>query len=186
MMRTSQRERFGFRIYFQVAGALALIFASSTAWAATESEVKAVMLLGFAQLSEWTAPLPALATFQICLLGETEIEPALRAAAKGETALDRPIRVARVSSLDSARSCQILFVSESLNDDFSESIENIGDTSTLFVGDFPGFTELGGAIEFYSEAERVRFAVSRRNAQNRGIRLSSRILSRARLVENER
>ncbi|MFK7898266.1 MAG: YfiR family protein [Myxococcota bacterium] len=162
---------------------LSLVLPAQHANAATANEIKAVMLLGFAQLSEWPESDSDSGPFRICLFGESEMGPALRAAVDGERALDRPIRVREIDSLDHAGRCSILFVAEAGRAEFADAMTNLTAPHTLLVGDFSGFAKNAGAIEFFSDSGRVRFAVNVEHVEDRGIRLSSRILSRARIVE---
>lgn len=180
-------RRFGFRACLAIGiGVLGITISAPVVRAATAAEIKAVMLLGFAQLSEWTAETSGPTSFEICLFGNSEIGPALKMAVEGETALGRPIRVQEIESLDAVADCRILYVADQRKSDFAKASSNLIAPNTLLVGDFSGFTQSSGAVEFFSDSGRVRFAVNIDNAESRGIRLSSRILSRARIVETDR
>ena len=52
----------------------------------------------------------------------------------------------------------------------------------LVVGELEGFVRRGGMISFVVEGDRVRLAVNPSRAEAAGLRLSSRLLSLARLV----
>ena len=53
----------------------------------------------------------------------------------------------------------------------------------LLVGETKGFARRGGAINFYSEASRIRFEVNPGAVESAGLRVSSRLLSVATVVE---
>ena len=56
---------------------------------------------------------------------------------------------------------------------------------TLTVGESEGFAVLGGIINFTVDANKVHFEVNRLAAQRAGLKLSSRLLSIAKLVQEQ-
>jgi hypothetical protein len=53
----------------------------------------------------------------------------------------------------------------------------------LVVGESAGFAQAGGMMNFVMDGSRVRFEVNLRAATRAGLKLSSRLLSMARLVD---
>jgi hypothetical protein len=53
----------------------------------------------------------------------------------------------------------------------------------LTVGEGTSFTRAGGMIAFVIENRRVRFEINRTAAENAGLKLSSKLLTVAKLVE---
>lgn len=155
--------------------------------AATDAEVKAVLLLGIAQLSEWKATLGEDEPFRICLIGASSIAQPLEAAAKREVANARPIAIERIAKAQEGIGvCQIVFVSEDAGQQFTGEVAAELATKALIVGERPGFAAGPGAINFFMEEGRVAFEVNQLHAKRAGVRLSSRILRRARIVGGER
>lgn len=66
----------------------------------------------------------------------------------------------------------------------SEIEDRLRGASVLLVGDFPGFAGAGGALQFIIEDNRVRFLINTDAAQRAGLRLSSKLLSVAKLVHD--
>ena len=52
----------------------------------------------------------------------------------------------------------------------------------LTVGDTKGFADCGGVINFVLENDRVQFEVNRKAAEQAGLKISSKLLSVAKLV----
>jgi len=53
----------------------------------------------------------------------------------------------------------------------------------LLVGDGPGFAEQGAAINLVVDGQRIRLEINPEAAQRRGLRISSRVLRLARIVQ---
>lgn len=170
------------------AGLLSLLIvalvAPSPAPAATgEYEVKAAFLLHFAKLVEWPdSALRAGDAITIGVFVDDPFEGRLSAAIKGESAAGRPLRAARVHSIEGARRCQLLFIPASQSGRIEELRSRLGRAPVLVVGETDGFAARGGAINLYEEGGRIRFEVNRRAATRSGLKLSSRLLRLARLV----
>ena len=54
----------------------------------------------------------------------------------------------------------------------------------LTVGEFGGFAELGGVINFISERNKVRFEINTDAARSTGLTISSELLKLAKLVKS--
>ena len=153
---------------------------------AGEYAVKAAFLLHFAKLVTWPdAALAADAPLTIGVFVADPFDGALRAVAAGARAHGRELRVRAVPSVAQARQCQILFVPATHAGRLDELRNGLADAPVLMVGESEGFANDGGAINFYLEGGRIRFEVNRVDAERAGLRLSSRLLRLARLVEPE-
>ena len=81
------------------------------------------------------------------------------------------------------RGCQIAFISASVRE--TRTVLNaLNGASTLTVGESPNFARDGGMINFVLENQRVRFEINLGAAKRARLRISSKLLSLARIVEN--
>jgi hypothetical protein len=151
----------------------------------TEYELKAAFLLNFARLVEWpSAAFPdAAAPLTIGIFGGDPFDGSLRSMVNGERVQGRLLRVRRVDSVSDARTCQLLFLPVDQSERLRALRRELGEAAVLLVGETQGFARRGGSINFYPESGRIRFEVNRRAAERAGLRLSSRLLRLARLVE---
>jgi hypothetical protein len=165
--------------------ALGLVAGAPAARAAGEYEVKAAFLLNFARLIEWPGDAFGAPDAPLCIAvwGSDPFGGALDTLVKEEDVAGRPIRTRRVSSAAEARACQILFVPAGHTDAFRDVRGELAGSPTVVVGEQNGFASGTGAIGFYEEEGRIRFEVNRRIAEDSGVKLSSRLLRLARLVE---
>jgi len=151
---------------------------------APEYEVKAAFLYNFARFVEWPSqafPSPS-APFRICVLGRDPFGDAVSNIVKGKTISGRSIHNMQVQSPAEARSCHVLFLSQSDPETLKQGLERLRDLPILTVGESAGFLPLGGMINFVLEQDRVRFEVNLAAAERHHLKLSSKLLAVARVV----
>jgi YfiR/HmsC-like len=90
--------------------------------------------------------------------------------------------VHQVADLQLAKTCHIVFIASSEKAQFKQILEGLRGTCALTVSDTQGFVEQGGMINFVLENDRVQFEVSRKAVEQAGLKISSKLLSVAKLV----
>lgn len=78
--------------------------------------------------------------------------------------------------------CHILFVSRAEAKRYREILSVVRGDSVLTVGETPDFLANGGAISFFVQEESLRFDVNLPAANEAHLKISSRMLARARHV----
>jgi len=68
----------------------------------------------------------------------------------------------------------------------SALLESVAGKPVLTVSDLDRFAAHGGVADFFVENGTMRFSINLEAAQRNGIRLSSKLLSLARIVKDER
>ena len=151
---------------------------------AGEYQVKAAFLFNFAKFVEWpSSSLPDLsAPLRICILGRDPFGDELRNITKEKTVSGRKLQIDQLVDLQHAKTCQILFIASSERAQLKEILEALQGANVLTVGDTNGFPEQGGMINFVLENDRVQFEVNRKAAEQAGLKISSKLLSVAKLV----
>jgi hypothetical protein len=170
-------------LFVLLAGVQTRALAAPTA-TATDSEVKAAFLCGFAEFVDW----PSLGqdeTVTIGILGKDPFGSLLEETVKNRALRNRKLVVRRVSTLEEAARCQIVFVSNSEAQKVDDVLRFLGKGSILTVSDIDGFAERGGVIGFAVEDKRVRFHVNVASAEQARLQISSRLLKLGRLVTTE-
>lgn len=158
---------------------------------ATEYAVKAAFLYHFAKFVEWPPGVggPSPETVILCVVGEDPFGFALdELAARGAEGLAEgiPVRVKHVRDLARSEGCHIAFLSNSERVRLKDHLAKATANHVVTVSDLEGFAHDGGMIQFVLEDGRVRFWINRAAAERAGVRLSSRLLSLARLVDEAR
>lgn len=144
---------------------------------AGEYEIKAAFLVNFTQFVEWPAAESAApgSPIVIGVLGTDPFGPKLDAVARGRHVDGHPIVVRRVHGIVGDDCCHILFVGTGGAADLSGIVLVATARGMLTVGDTAGFATRGGAIEFFVEDERVRFAINLDAAAAAGLKVSSHL-----------
>jgi hypothetical protein len=167
-------------------GVVLLLLASTRAQSPTagEYQVKAAFLYNFAKFVEWppSSFSNASAPLQICIFGRDPFGDGLRALTADKTVNGRKFEIDNVVDLQQARSCHILFIAASTAMAVKQIVEGLRGANVLTVGDAKEFAEQGGMISFVLENDRVQFEVNRKTAEQAGLKISSKLLSVAKLV----
>ncbi len=165
---------------------LTLLLGSGYAQSPTagEYQIKAAFLYNFAKFVEWPASSfhDGAAPLQICVMGRDPFGEGLLNITREKTVNGRKLEVDTVADLERARTCHILFVASSVKMPLQQIIEGLRGASVLTVGDTKGFSEQGGMIDFVLQDDRVQFDVSRTAVEQAGLKISSKLLSVAKVV----
>lgn len=155
----------------------------------SEYQRKAEFLFNFAKFIDW--PPGSFASpqspFLVCVIGADPFGRVLDENLPGQTIGDRSVQIARFPGLQyltESRSCQIVFLSASVSRHFREVMDNFRGTHVLLVGDMRGFATSGGTIEFTLQENHVRFTINTDAAERAGLRVSSQLLSLAKIVHD--
>ncbi len=151
-----------------------------------EYRIKAAFVYNFAKFVEWPAGAFKNATdpIAICVLGNP-FGDRLEATVRGKQIDQRRVVVREVSSAADTAGCHILFVSGSVRR-LADVLERVHTAPILTVGDAANFSADGGVIGFKLENDKVRLEVNTCAAERAGLRISSRLLSLATIVKEEK
>jgi len=152
-----------------------------------EYQVKAAFLYNFAKFVEWSpeAMPNANAPLILGVVGEDPFGPVLEETIKGKTANGHPFVVRRFRKEENASGCQILFTSSSNQTYIRSLLASLKGSSVLTVGETESFLRLGGIINFTLEENKVRFKINVAAAERNRLKISSKLLSVAKVVRDE-
>ena len=159
---------------------VALSAATAVAQAQTgpgEYDVKAVYLYNFVRLVNWPEGAPS-GPIRICVAGTHPIEEKLEETVRGETVEGQPLTIRILPQPDAG--CEVLFIPRRSAE--SEYLRAVEGRAVLTVGESPEFIREGGIVNFFLEGKRVRFEINPAAAARANLRISSRLLQLARLV----
>jgi hypothetical protein len=144
---------------------------------AGEYDIKAAFLVNFAKFVEWPAHGSDMIGTPIVIgvIGTDPFGAKLDTIVRDRRVDDHPITVQRFSSLDGAARCHILFVGAASAAEVAAILPQATARGMLTVGDGPGFTARGGAIEFFVEGQKVRFAINLEVTSAAGLKISSHL-----------
>ena len=158
----------------------------AVAQSATAPELKAAFLYNFAKLTEWpTDVLPAASPLVLCVAGDSRVLKALDEATRGREIDERRLVVREMDPQGPVESCHLLYVDDIDAKRAVLLIERVKDAPVLSLSDFDRFADLGGSAHLFVEDGRMRFAVNLGATQRSKLRLSSRLLSLAKIVKDD-
>ena len=160
----------------------------ASAQTASEPALKAAFLLNFAKFTEW--PAEALApgdAIVLCVINDGAVGEMLVDLTKGRTVDGHALTVS-VMKPDSAAlaSCRLLFTAGLDAAKSSALLESIAGKPVFTVGDSEMFAQMGGVANFFVDERTMRFAINLDAAHRAGIHLSSKLLSLAKIVKEDR
>jgi hypothetical protein len=155
---------------------LCALYSSAQEARPTESQVEAVYLYNFGKFVTWPDRASQRELFGICILGKDPFGEVLDATVNGESVGGKQTKVQRLSNVEEAGSCSILFISAAEEKRLPTILAVAQRMNTLTVSDIPDFAERGGIIGLVKQKDRVRFEVNRKAAEQSHLVLSSELL----------
>ena len=144
-----------------------------------ESNLKAVFIYNFTKYIDWD--ISASDDFVIGVIGSSPVYTYLKDIARTKTVNDKRIVLKHFTNPDDITFCNILFISG--NSTFSlSSVLSRTNTGTLTIGEEPGFAEMGAALNFFVDKDKIKFEANVRSLKAAGLKASSQLLKLARIV----
>jgi hypothetical protein len=153
----------------------------------SEYQVKAAFLYNFAKFVEWPPENSGKASdpITICIVGEDPFGNILNESFEGKTVRGRRLVIWRLRPDEELKGCQIAFFSSAERNHLKSILQTVNREGVLTVGETGGFAALGGIVNFIREDEKVHFEVNVDAAQRANLKISSKLLSLARIVKEE-
>jgi hypothetical protein len=150
----------------------------------TEYQVKAAYLFNFLKFVEWPDDPGAdpHGKWVIGFVGDSPIDNELTQLVEGKNVQGRELQVKKFQTADNLRHCNILFITESEKKRLPSILAELRGSSVLTVADMDNFIGLGGMIQFGVEEARVRVAIDVGATGRARLKVSSKLLSLARVV----
>jgi hypothetical protein len=150
-----------------------------------EYTIKAAFLYHFLTYIDWPA-----GTFtgetQPFVIGVFETDPfgaVLDKIAATKDVGGRPIEIRRLASPEKLVECHIIFIPGSVDPAVQKNVLSLlANSHVLAVGEADDFVELGGAAQFFVEGNKVRFAFNTDVVNRNNLKVSSKLLSLAKIV----
>jgi hypothetical protein len=142
-----------------------------------EYQIKAAYLYNFLKYVEWLEPVNR--TFMICVAGQNPFGGVLDSLTKNERIRGNPIKTEIILGFEPG--CDVIFTPRTSN--IPAYLQGAAGMPILTVGETPRFIEQGGMVNFFLENGKVRFEINRTAAERAGLRISSRLLQLAKIVD---
>ena len=150
----------------------------------SQPNLKAAFLYNFAKFAEWPADASPGGPLTLCVLHDGASEDALVKLVKGASVNGRAITVSKGATTATIRACHVLYIAAAEPDTMVRILDEVKGAPVLTVGDGDAFPRRGGIVGLIVEDGRMRFAINPDAALRAGVRLSSKLLSLAKLVRD--
>lgn len=154
------------------------------AQAVSEPALKAAFLLNFAKFTEWPADVRAATAPLVLCSADQSVTPALERTVAGQTIEQHPIAANQVSLDGPLHDCALLYMGKVDRTKITQLAATLNGAGVLTVGDEQAFAAAGGMIGLFVEDGRMRFAINIGAAERGRVRLSSKLLTLARIVKD--
>jgi YfiR/HmsC-like len=151
-----------------------------------EYPLKLAFLCNFAKFVEWPA-----ASFRspdaplaICIVGHNPFSLDVENELRSRPAGSHPLEFIALKQTDRLNLCHIVFIPVTEKDQ-AGIVRSLKGSGALTVGESEGFAVKGGIVNFTVEGGKVRFEINAHAAERAGLKISSKLLSLAKVVTEQ-
>jgi hypothetical protein len=181
-------KRGGWRLLRGAFAALAIAcFArDAAAQGVSVPELKAAFLFNFAKFTGWPAEVVSLnSPLVLCVTGDGAVADALEKMVHGHQIDGHSVVIAR-GKVEGLPTCHVLYAAGLDGKQTLRLLDSMKGLAVLTVSDREQFTQSGGVASLFVDNGKMRFAINQDAAERAHLTLSSRLLSLAKLVKDER
>jgi hypothetical protein len=148
-----------------------------------EQEIKAGLLYNFLKYTDWpqNGAVSADSPMIVCLLGGDPFSGRLQPMA-GRTVNQHVIQVKNAGTLAEAADCSLVFINTNMKPQWPELHTELMAKPMLTVGDFDGFSDSGGMIEFTRTDNRIGVKINTGALAAAHLQVQDRLLKLASVV----
>lgn len=159
---------------------------ANTEIAFQEYQVKAAFVFNFSKFVEWPPKTFSSedAPITIGILGEDPFGMELEELVPNQIVGARKFVIRRSRDLENLETCHILFISRSEKNIIPKILQSLKGKSILTISDIEQFATNGGIICFIKQSNRIRFQINLEAAKSADLKISSKLLSLAKIVES--
>ncbi|MDP2878587.1 MAG: YfiR family protein, partial [Sulfuricella sp.] len=147
--------------------------------APSEYELKAAFIYQIAKFVEWPS---SGAPLRLCVLGGNPFGAALETI-RGKAVNERKLEVTLLDMGADLRECNMLFIAATADRHLERIVAITRNAGMLTIGDTEGFARRGAMVNFFMENGKARFEINLDAARQGGLKISSKLLSLARIVD---
>ena len=117
-----------------------------------------------------------------CIFGHDPFGSTLDEVLRGKSVNNREFLARRIKEYPELKTCQLVFVSWQEDKHLPEILSSVKGASVLVVGESADFAGRGGTVQFFLDANKLRFAVNLDAAKRARLQISSKLLALAKIV----
>ena len=150
-----------------------------------EYRLKAAFLYNFAKFVDWPDDtfVDGSSPMVFCIIGEDPFGGSLEELVENKRVKGRTIIVYRANRLNGHRKCHVMFVTRSRRAGIGDIFNALAGSDILTVGDMDRFAHNGGMINMVRKKNKIRFEVNQSVISRTRLKMSSKLLNLADIVE---
>ena len=160
-------------------GVLLLLMLAPAHAGPSEYDLKAAFIYQIAKFVEWPS---SSAPLRLCILGGNPFGASLESI-RGKQINERKLEITLLDIGANIRECNVLFVATNADKYLERIVAVTRGAGTLTIADTDGFARRGAMVNFFLENAQVRFEINLDAARQGGVKISSKLLSLARIVD---
>jgi len=148
-----------------------------------EYQIKALFLYNFLNFVDWPADssFHSSPTINVCIIGDDPFADALDDI-RNETVKGKKLAIRFYRPFDEPEGCHLLFIPASEKNHVGHILRPVRESNVLTVADTVEVGRHGAIISFLIEQKKVRFAINIDAARRAGLKISSKLLKLAKIV----
>lgn len=147
------------------------------------ARVKSVFVYHYAQFVQWPQPAGG-GEIRLCLVGGGEVIAHLQRLDAQHLGSAGRLLVSPIQAGNLPGPCRIVFLGEGAPNEYALALERMRGQPLLSISDRTDFAKQGGIIEMFVRDDKVRMRINLAVARSVGIRLSSKLLRLAEIVQS--
>jgi hypothetical protein len=153
----------------------------------SEQQVKAAFLFNFIKFVDWPqgAFLQKSSPILIGVIGDDPLARELEQSLRNKSINGRELVLRQIGWPSDVKGYHILLLCASEAKATPAVLASVKESPTLTIGEIDRFGEQGGIINFYIEEKKVRFEINLDAAEKARLKISSQLLSLARIIKDD-
>lgn len=147
-----------------------------------ECESKPVFIERFIRFIEWPNGIKN-DVFKIAVVGDNPFDTSLDELFAELKIKDKPVEIIYTNDIKRCVDVNIVFISNSETEIMQEILAITNKYPILTIGDSKGFCDKGVHINMYIENDKIRYEINQDAIQKSGLKVSSLLLSSAKIVK---
>ncbi len=147
--------------------------------------IKAGFIYNFTKFVQWPEKINSQFEkngINLCVAGKDPFGQILDNLAEKLLQRGKVLNIKRGISLSKISQCALLFISQSEKTRLRKIVTHAKAFPVLLIGETPGYAESGVGINFFIQENQIRFEINIKAAELSGLKISSELLSLARIV----
>jgi len=135
------------------------------------SQAQSLFIYNFSRLIQWPAGNQS-GDFVIGVIGDDELYKSLITYVSNKKVGAQPIAIKKFDNPDNVTRCHIVFVGNGKVTSFDDIINQLRGSNSLIITEKKGMINMGSAIDFFMDQDKLKFVINSTNAQKYNLTVS--------------